>query len=355
MARKKFKEGDEIVIIEGGEYAEKHPSKYPVWGKDGKFEVGVIDDIDDDGEMSVNFDGEAGKVAFYIDADDGRGLKIELFSKVRETKEVKLKMDELDKLVLSDDYKSEIISVLKQFENRKLIFENWGLKETIEYGLGMTFLFHGIPGTGKTWAATCISKSLGMQLHVVSASQIQTSEPGGANRNIENAFKKASNSVLFLDECDSLITARNHVGMILGSEINTLLTEIEKFEGILIMATNRIESLDEALERRISLILEFKMPTHDERKDIWEKLIPKKMPLARDVKVAELAQESLTGGQIKNALLQAARLAVASDQDKVTMKNFKQAIERIQKSKNLMGKTRLPQKSYVKTEVSKSR
>ncbi len=162
----------------------------------------------------------------------------------------------LDALILNQPSKDSIRAVLKQQKHAGKIFDEWGLGEVLEYGKGMTFLFYGSPGTGKTHAANCIAKAMGSKLLTIGAAEIQTSEPGGANRNIQNAYKSAKQNkqVLFLDECDSLITNRGEVGMILGGEINTLLTEIEKFEGVCILATNRIQHLDEALERRISLI-----------------------------------------------------------------------------------------------------
>lgn len=245
----------------------------------------------------------------------------------------------LEPLVIAEDIKQEIISILKQSKYAKLIFEEWGLGETIEYGKGMTMLFWGGPGTGKTWAANCISKATNRELLVVNAANIQTSEPGGANRNIEQAFTTAreQNKVLFMDECDSLITTRGDVGMILSSEINTLLTQIEKFEGICILATNRADSLDEALERRIALIVEFPDPNFAARKKIWETLVPKKMPLAKEVSFDKLAEYALTGGQIKNVVLQAARLAAAAEAKKVGLPHIEQAVKRVQKSKGIMG------------------
>lgn len=245
----------------------------------------------------------------------------------------------LEKLIIKDEVKKEILSVLKQHENTNKLFQEWGLEETVEYGRGMTFLFYGIPGTGKTWAAHCIAKAMGRELLVISASQIQSSEPGAANRNIEEAFAEAmeKNKVLLLDECDSLITVRSDVGMVIGSEINTLLTSIEKFEGIAILSTNRIETLDEALERRIALIVEFPMPDFNGRKQIWNQLIPKKMPLNKDVDTEDLASYNLTGGHIKNALLHAARHALADGKDKVGKEHFDKAVERVMASKGLLG------------------
>lgn len=254
-------------------------------------------------------------------------------------KSASLDFSPLSRLIIAKEAKEEIISVLKQHEHSQQIFEEWGLGEVIEYGRGMSFLFYGPPGTGKTWAAHCIAKSLGKELLVLSAGEIQSSEPGAANRNIEQAFRsaKSSKKVLFMDECDSIIASRDGVGMVLGSEINTLLTEIEKFEGVCVLATNRIEELDEALERRISLILEFPEPNYEQREDIWKRMLPTKMPLEKEVTNKVLAEHKLTGGQIKNVVLQAARLALAEDAKKVGLNHFQSAIARVQKSKSLMG------------------
>lgn len=249
---------------------------------------------------------------------------------------------ELKKLVVTEDVRNDIIALLKQSKYTTLIFDEWGLGTTVEYGKGMSMLFWGGPGTGKTWAANCIAKATGRELLVINAANIQTSEPGGANRNIEQAFTTAreKDNVLFLDECDSLITTRDDVGMILSSEINTLLTQIEKFEGICILATNRIDSLDEALERRLALIIEFPDPDFAARKAIWGVLVPQKMPLGTGVTLDALAEYKLTGGQIKNVLLQAARLAAASEAGKVELVHVAAAVKRIQNTKGLMGTQR---------------
>lgn len=259
--------------------------------------------------------------------------------KLVKEKEIKLDLTKLEPLVIDPSVKEEIVAVLKQHNHAKKMFETWGLGEVIEYGRGMTFLFYGTPGTGKTWAANCIAKALDLELVVVGAAEIQSSEPGGANRNIQNAFKSSKKKVLLLDECDSLITSRNDVGMIIGSEINTLLTEIEKSEGMVILATNRIDTLDEALERRISLIVEFPKPTFPQREAIWEKMLPKKMPIGEGVGKTKLAENVLTGGQIKNVIMQAARLALSGDAEKVELSHFEAAIQRVLKSRSLMGQS----------------
>lgn len=271
-----------------------------------------------------------------------------------EPKKIELNPKELERVIMKQEYKHEIIAVLKQYSYKEKMFKDWGLEDTIEYGKGMNFLFHGPPGTGKTWCANCIAKSLGLELLIISAADIQTSEPGGANRNIIQAFSTAAKEqkVLLLDECDSLITVRGDVGMILGSEINTLLTEIEKFEGVCILATNRVDSLDAALERRISLIVEFAEPDLVQREEIWRTLVPKKLPLAQDVDFKKLSSYKLTGGQIKNVIVQAVRMALNNEDKEVGIGRFIQATKRIQSSIGLLGKgSRWSQGIKIKSDL----
>lgn len=256
-------------------------------------------------------------------------------------KEAQLKGIEtwLNKVVLPEETRTAIKEVLLQQHHKDKLFQEWGLQDTIDYGRGMTMLFWGGPGLGKTQTAHCIAKALSAELKVLNAGHIQSSTPGQANRNISEAFAQAKEKkqVLFFDECDSLITTRSDVGMILASEINTLLTEIEKFEGVCILATNRIETLDEALERRISLIVEFKMPEIHHRESLWRSLLPPKMPLAEDVSIEALAEIALTGGQIKNVILTAARSAVAKNADKLSLADFAQAIKKLQDGQGKIG------------------
>ena len=110
-------------------------------------------------------------------------------------------------------------------------------------------------------------------------------------------------------------------------DVNVLLQELERFDGVCVLATNRNVALDKALERRITLKVEFGLPDRAMRRAIWERLIPRKMPLAPDVSLDELAGPELTGGEIKNAVLNAARLAVIrGPETKVGMRDFLEAI-----------------------------
>lgn len=243
----------------------------------------------------------------------------------------KLDTSILDAIILPHDTKHEICSVINQTQFNKILFEDWGLGDVIEYGRGMTLLFHGPPGTGKTYCARKIAEGIKKPLMSISTAELQTSEPGGMERAIKQAFAtaKSKKAVLFLDECDGIVASRKGMGMILSAEINALLTEIEKFEGILILATNRLGKLDPALERRVSLIVEFPKPDRDARFQIWTRMIPSKMPLHENVKIDELAEFDLTGGQIKNVLLNAARLALIEEATEVGEEHFSKALSRI--------------------------
>ena len=251
-------------------------------------------------------------------------------------KPIKLDLGQFNRLVLPADMVEEIVAVLKQYEKKKILLEDWGLKELIEYGLGMTFLFHGPPGTGKTQCAKIIAEGLGLKLKVYGAAELDSQIPGEYERNVKKAFAQAKkyHEVILFDECDSMLMSRAGMGQIMAAQSNCMLGEIEHHEGVVIMTTNRVTTLDEALERRIALILEFKLPDQGQRLEIWKTLVPKKYPLNKDVKIKELSEFNMTGGQIKNAIVNAARFAISKDEKDVSRKQFDRAISRIMEARD---------------------
>lgn len=239
----------------------------------------------------------------------------------------------LDILVLPDAHREAILETLTTALNQAahaMIFKQWGFEKTIEKGKGLIFLFWGEPGTGKTMCAQGMAEHLKCDYTLLDNAKLQSSVPGQMERNIKEAFKEATqkNRVLILDECDSILTRRDEVGMILASEINVLLSELERFEGVCVLTTNRPITLDPALERRISLKLEFPRPDAITREKIWRNLIPKECPLALDVCFKTLALHDLPGGNIKNAILTAARRAVSKDLKEINLETFEVAIAR---------------------------
>lgn len=184
-------------------------------------------------------------------------------------------------------------------------FDEWGVNESFEKGLTNSILLYGPPGTGKTMIAESFAAVLGKNLLMVSNADIQSQVPGEAERNITKNFELAEkkDAVLMFDECDSLLYDRNSVGMIMASEINHLLTCIERFDGVVILTTNRLSRLDPALQRRIIAKVELNLPNEEARNQIWRNLVPKKVPVAGDVDYSLLAKLELSGGEIKNVIL----------------------------------------------------
>jgi len=236
----------------------------------------------------------------------------------------------LKTVVIPGEKTAQILSAISQQKNAIKIFEEWGFADIFEKGVAVTLLFWGIPGTGKTLTAQAIATELKMKLEVFQTADIETSEPGGAERNIRNIFQKCKGKkvIILFDECDSLLMDRNEVGPIMGAQVNALLTEIEKYDGVIVFTTNRMGKLDPALERRITTKVEFPFPDSISREAIWKRMIPKKCPLNKDVDYEKLAEYPLTGGNIKNAVLNAARSAAYLEAKELTMQDFVQAIEK---------------------------
>jgi SpoVK/Ycf46/Vps4 family AAA+-type ATPase len=218
-------------------------------------------------------------------------------------------------VIMPDEKRQQIMEALEQVKQHKLIFDDWGFKETIEKGRGVIFLFYGPPGTGKTLTAQALAHELKRSLKVIASADIESSQPGQAERNIRTHFKsaKGKKTILLFDECDSLIYSRKNVGPIMAAQINELLSQLERFDGIAIFTTNRLGVLDEAVNRRIALKLAFELPTRDERARIWQRMFPEKAPLASDIDWHKLAVVEISGGYIKNAVLRAARMAAIQD------------------------------------------
>lgn len=175
------------------------------------------------------------------------------------------------------------------------------------YGTGLVLLFHGPPGTGKTLFANALANHLKKRLLVVNV--------GTFGRVDTEAFRflfreaKLQNAIVFFDECEPLFESRE--GRSGSSAVNVALTEIEKYSGTIILATNRPADLDAAMHRRISLAMSFPPPSHLLRSEIWKCHVPSGIKIHDDVNFDVLAMDfELTGGFIKNAFLQALSFAV---------------------------------------------
>ncbi len=238
---------------------------------------------------------------------------------------------DLPSVIMNKSKKEAIQVALSQIKHHELIFKTWGLEEKIPYGKGLTMLFSGPPGTGKTMMAEAIAKSLEKKLLIANYSQIQNMYVGETEKRIVSTFRKAKEEkgVLLWDEADSMFFSRDIASQSWEfRDVNIILQEIEKFEGVVILTSNRKIALDRALERRISLKMEFSMPDMTAREAIWNSLLPKQIPLDKDVVIKKLAREyEVSGGIIKNAILHSARYAAFRGAKKICMADLRRGLK----------------------------
>lgn len=224
----------------------------------------------------------------------------------------------LEGVVLPPGTVEEIRSALALERNRGPLFDAWGLGDRMARGGGVSMLFFGPPGTGKTLAAEAVAHELGRKLLCVAGSDLVCKWHGEEERNAAAVFRRAEreDAVLLFDEADSFFFARHDVRHATdvsdNRTVNIILTRLEDHPFPVILTTNRAHALDPALERRLTLKVRFGMPGPEERERIWRLHLPEGVPLADDVDITALARgHQLAGGHIKNAVLAAARRALA--------------------------------------------
>ena len=227
---------------------------------------------------------------------------------------------EWDDIVLREDIVDRIIELLSVVQYEKIVMDEWGFSRRFSYGRGLSALFSGPPGTGKTMIAGLIAKELGLELFRVDLSRVVSKWVGETEKNLGTAFDEAKNAraILLFDEADALFGKRTEVkssnDRYANLETNYLLQRIESFEGIVLLTTNRDTSIDEAFRRRLRFRIEFPTPDQGEREQLWRSMIPATAPLESDVDFGALADRfQMTGGYIKNAAMRAAYLAATSD------------------------------------------
>lgn len=226
----------------------------------------------------------------------------------------------LEQLVLPDAEREQLQEVLGACRVHDDVMAGWGFGKRLSTGRGICVLFDGPPGTGKTFAAELIAGELNLPLYRVHIPNVVSKWVGETERNLSEIFARArtSRAVLLFDEADSLFGKRaetkSATDRYANMEVNLLLQEIERYDGLTLLTTNLHANLDEALQRRIQFRIQFPFPEASERERIWRAMVPAETPLAADVDFEELAYDfELAGGHIKNALLRAAYRARAHD------------------------------------------
>ncbi len=227
-----------------------------------------------------------------------------------------------DHLVVPDVQRELLWSIVGQARHRTVVYDGWGFRKMMNRGLGISALFAGASGTGKTMAAEVIANELQLNLYRIDLSAVVNKYIGETEKNLRRLFDAAEEggAVLFFDEADALFGKRSEVkdshDRYANIEVNYLLQRMESYAGLAILATNMKSALDDAFMRRLRFVVEFSFPGVEDRKKIWRKAFPRPMP---QVDYEFLARLNLTGGNIHNIALNSAFLAAQQGLDEVTM------------------------------------
>ena len=241
---------------------------------------------------------------------------------------------------------------LSQVTSHDLVFGRWGLAERHPGGTALAFNFAGPSGTGKTICAEAIAHALGRRLLVVRYAELESLWMGETPKNVSSIFRMAreEGSVLFFDEADAIASRRSATldqGFLreTNTVVNVLLQELERFNGVVIFATNMAANFDPAFERRIRTHVLFEMPGPAEREQIWRVQVhPTLTPLADDVDFKALGDRyEVSGGDIRNAVLKAALFAAnepAPDADKqIHQRHLEEGIAEVVAARQVMRQT----------------
>jgi len=217
-------------------------------------------------------------------------------------------------LVLPAEQRVILDEIVAHVRRRATVYETWGFESVLRRGLGVTALFAGGSGTGKTLAAEVIAGELGLDLFVIDLSQIVNKYIGETEKNLRRVFDAAERggAVLLFDEADALFGKRSEVkdshDRYANIEVSYLLMRMESYRGLAILTTNLRKALDTAFLRRLRFVVEFPFPGPVERAEIWRRVIPDRVPTS-GLNPERLGQLTVTGGSIRNIALSAAFLA----------------------------------------------
>jgi hypothetical protein len=219
-----------------------------------------------------------------------------------------------DDIVLPEPETRLLRRIAEQVRQRATVYDDWGFRRKLARGLGLSALFAGESGTGKTLAAEVMAADLELGLYRIDLSAVVSKYIGETEKNLRRLFDAAEDggAILFFDEADALFGKRSEVkdshDRYANIEINYLLQRMEAYRGLAILATNMKSALDTAFVRRLRFIVTFPFPGPAERRAMWRQAFPAETPVA-DLDFERLARFSLTGGHIYNIALHAAFLA----------------------------------------------
>jgi hypothetical protein len=223
-----------------------------------------------------------------------------------------------DDLVLPEETVQQLRELSSRVRNRQVVLDLWALRRHSR-GEGLTALFSGPSGTGKTMSAEVLARDLGLYLYVVNLAAVVDKYIGETEKNLDQIFREAETAscLLLFDEADALFGKRSDVKDAHDRYANTetayLLQRMEEFDGIAILSTNLRSNLDDAFTRRLDSVVDFAIPQAELRNRLWENCLGSALPRSNDVDVPFLARAfELSGGHIRNVVVTAAHLAAAA-------------------------------------------
>lgn len=248
---------------------------------------------------SINFEGLASRVPAVFGWDD-----IELKEPVRRTLEL----------------------VMKRVNLKYQVGERCGLNKKLAYGKGVTVLFYGKPGTGKTMCAQVLAKELGMELYRVDISQLVSKYIGETEKNLAKIFDEAKkgNIILFFDEADSIFSQRTEISGTndkhANAEVAFLLQKMEEYPGVAILATNLVKNFDPAVMRRLTYSINFELPDKETILKLWQTILPEHVKIDPTIDLEFFAENlELSGSNIKSILYNAAYMAASEDAEEIVI------------------------------------
>ncbi len=226
----------------------------------------------------------------------------------------------LDQVVLPADQKQQLTEIADNVRLASKVLDDWKFRDQLPYGRGVTALFSGASGTGKTMSAMAVARRLDIQLFRLDLSKVVSKYIGETEKNLDRVFTDAQNAgaVILIDEADALLGKRSEVkdahDRYANIEVAYLLQRMEQFEGLAILTTNMRKNLDAAFMRRLRFVVEFPRPDVGAREQIWRQCLPAESHELNDSDFRQLARRlDLTGGQIRQITLRAAFIAAAAN------------------------------------------
>lgn len=234
-----------------------------------------------------------------------------------------------DALIIPENQKRTLHEIAMHVRQKSKVYNDWGFASQTSRGLGITALFTGDSGTGKTMASEVLANDLQLDLYRIDLSQVVNKYIGETEKNLKKIFDAADKggAILLFDEADALFGKRSDVkdshDRYANIEVSYLLQRMEAYRGLAILTTNLKTSLDKAFMRRLRFVVQFPFPDSVQRMEIWKRAFPDETPI-ENLDMGKLAKLNVSGGNIRNIAMNAAFIA-ADEKKPVEMSHIHRA------------------------------